>query len=435
MITTEKTTVANVIAQLIYPQVTISGIDWISTLRQTAYEQFIALGLPNRRNEEYKYAPAEPLFKGEWSVAQSSTPALTSLSDVLFTNADAHVIVTVNGYYNDTLTTLDIKEKLIVCNFKQAFTAHADVLQKHFNTLCPTTTDALCTLNTAAFTSGVFVYVKAYEHITKPIYILNITTGATPQISNARNLVVVDGNASCHIMEHSISHELTSKAIRNNVTEIVVGENAIVKHEHLQNDNALLNTINATCVSQAASSNFTSNVITLGGSYTRNNLTVTLNNSYCNTALNGLFMPSASQLMDNHTTVDHAMPHCDSSELYKGILMDKSTGVFNGKIFVRKNAQKTNAYQSSKNILLSTDATINTKPQLEIYADDVKCSHGTTTGQIDEEAIFYLQARGIGKESAKRIMMHAFAGEVIDRIVNPTLRNYVTACMEDKLAV
>lgn len=435
MITTEKATVTQAIAQLVVPQIAISGVSWISALRQTAYDQFMALGLPNRRHEEYKYSPAEQLFKGEWSIAKSATPTLSNIIDVLFTNANAHVIVTVNGYYNDTLTTLDSKEKLIVCNFKQAFTTYADVVQKHFNTLTPNATDALCALNTAAFTSGVFVYVKAHEHITKPIYILNITTGDTPQISNARNLIVVDGNASCHIMEHNISHELTTKAIRNNVTEIVVGENAIVKHEHLQNDNALLSTINATCVSQAASSNFTSNVITLGGSYTRNNLMVTLNNSNCNTALNGLFMPSGSQLMDNHTTVDHAMPHCDSSELYKGILMDNSTGVFNGKIFVRKDAQKTNAYQSSKNILLSANATINTKPQLEIYADDVKCSHGTTTGQIDEEAIFYLQARGIGKESAKRMMMHAFAGEVIDRIENPTFCNYVMACMEAKLAV
>lgn len=433
MTTLEKTTTTGTIAQLIQPQLGISQLNWVSELRNLAFDNFTTLGIPTRRNEEYKYSPAEPLFKGDINIAQAATPLLSDIENILFTATDAHVVVMVNGYYNDALTTLDIKEKLIICNFKEAFVKHTDVVQKHFNSLSPNTTDALAALNTAAFTSGVFIYVKAYEHITQPIYLLNITTGSAPQLINARNLIVVDGNASCHIIEHNVSHNLTAKAVRNSLTEITVGENALVKHEHLQNDNELLNTINATCVSQARSSNFTSNVITLGGNYTRNNLQVALNNNNCTTNLNGLFMPSGSQLMDNHTTVEHAMPHCDSNELYKGILMDKSTGVFNGKIFVRKDAQKTNAYQSSKNILLSADATINTKPQLEIYADDVKCSHGTTTGQIDEEAIFYLQARGIGKESAKRIMMHAFASEVIDRIENITLRNYVTSCMEAKL--
>ncbi|MBC7412699.1 MAG: Fe-S cluster assembly protein SufD [Bacteroidia bacterium] len=435
MKTLEKTTTTTTIAQLIKPQLAISQINWVSELRALAFDNFTTLGIPTRRNEEYKYSPVEPLFKGDMTIAQASTPLLSDIPNVLFGKTDAHVVVTVNGYYNEALTTQSSKEKLIICNFKEAFVNHADVLQKHFNSLSPNTTDALAALNTAAFTSGVFVLVKAYEHITQPIYILNITTGNAPQLINARNLIVVEGNALCHIIEHNVSHNLNAKAIRNSVTEIIVGENTEVKHEHLQNDNELLNTINATCVSQERTSTFTSNVITLGGNYTRNNLHVSLNNNNCTTHLNGLFMPSGSQLIDNHTTVDHAMPHCNSNELYKGILMDKSTGVFNGKIFVRKDAQKTNAYQSSKNILLSADATINTKPQLEIYADDVKCSHGTTTGQIDDEAIFYLQARGIGKESAKRIMMHAFASEVIDHIQNISLRKYVTTCMEQKLWV
>jgi Fe-S cluster assembly protein SufD len=394
------------------------------------------LGLPTRRNEEYKYSPVEPFFKGSLALAKSATPNLSTIANVLFNSTEAHFIVTVNGFYNDALTSLDIKEKLIISNFKDAFVNTTDVVKKHFNTLAHNTTDALSALNTAAFTSGVFVYVKAYEHISKPIYILNITTGNNVDLLiNSRNLIIVDSNTSCQIVEHNLSHDLSAKATRNHVTEIIVSENAIVTHELLQNDSALTNTINATNVSQAKASTFTSSVISLGGNYTRNNLTVTLNDDSCTSNLNGLFIPSGNQLMDNHTCVDHAMPHCDSNELYKGILLGKSTGVFNGKIYVRKDAQKTNAYQSSKNILLSADATINTKPQLEIYADDVKCSHGTTTGQIDDEAIFYLQARGIGKESAIKMMMHAFAGEVIEKIENSKLRDYVTTCMEQKLSV
>ncbi len=192
--------------------------------------------------------------------------------------------------------------------------------------------------------------------------------------------------------------------------------------------------MNTLQVHQELNSNFNTHTFSLSGAVLRNNLNIALGAENCESHLFGLYLPKNNQLVDNHTLVDHRMPHCYSNELYKGIMSDSSTGVFNGKIYVRQDAQKTNAFQSNKNILLSDDATINTKPQLEIYADDVKCSHGTSTGKIDEEAMFYLRARGIGEESAKKLLMQAFADEVLDMIKIPALKEHIHSLVAARFA-
>jgi Fe-S cluster assembly protein SufD len=217
------------------------------------------------------------------------------------------------------------------------------------------------------------------------------------------------------------------------VSEKLVDENAKLTCYTFQNEGELSYSVNTNQVNVNRYANYCNTTFTLSGEMVRNNHNVELAAQNCEAHLNGLFITNGNQLVDNHTLIDHQMPNCESNELYKGIAKDKSIGVFNGKIFVRKDAQKTNAYQSSKNILLSNDATINTKPQLEIYADDVKCSHGTSTGKVDEEALFYLKARGIGDESARKLLLQAFAQELIDKIEIESLKERVLQLFEKAL--
>ncbi len=420
------------IAQVIQSQVAISKIDWITNIRQQAYENFVQLGIPNRRHEDWKYSTPEPFFKKELQIAKSEKIEKSDIQNIINRIPNSYVIVTVNGYVDNALSNNDLIEKISISNMKDAFKSQESIVKKHLAQYTPND-EHFAQLNNAAFTSGIYIYLKAYEHVAKTIHIINIVKGNEAQLINSRNLIVIDGNSSCNIVEEFI--ELNNKAttVRNHVTEMVINENAIVKYDVLQQDGENTCSIYNNYVVQHNSSVLTFNTITASGNFVRNNLNIYLRGKNITSNLNGLFVSQGNEHVDNHTLVDHEQPHCDSNELYKGILKDNSIGVFNGKIYVRPQAQKTNAYQSSKNMLLSEHATINTKPQLEIYADDVKCSHGTSTGQIDDDALFYLQARGIGKDTAKLLMMQAFAGEVIEKINNPYLAIFVTELIDKKL--
>ena len=237
---------------------------------------------------------------------------------------------------------------------------------------------------------------------------------------------MVEENAQVKIVESYETLDLSAKSFNNVLTEIVVEPNAIVDHFKIQNECELGNLMSTTQAVQKGKSVFSTHTFTLSGSLVRNNLNIVLDGEHIESHLNGLYLTNGNQVVDNHTLVDHREPNCNSNELYKGIIEDKSSATFNGKIYVRKDAQKTNAFQSNKNILLSDDGTINTKPQLEIYADDVKCSHGTSTGKLDADKIFYLRARGLSEASAKKLLMHAFASEVLDGIKGmEELHNYL----------
>ena len=258
-----------------------------------------------------------------------------------------------------------------------------------------------------------------------PIHIIHISSANQNTIINSRNLIVVESNAQAKIVESYETVDSNAKVFNNALTEIVVEENAIVDHYKIQDEKGFGYLLSTTQAIQKKESVFSTNTFTLSGSLVRNNLTIVLDGEYIESHLNGLYLTNGNQVVDNHTLVDHQKPNCNSNELYKGIIEDKSSATFNGKIYVRKDAQKTNAFQSNKNILLSDDGTINTKPQLEIYADDVKCSHGTSTGKLDADKIFYLRARGLSEASAKKLLMHAFASEVVDTIKIAALREYV----------
>ena len=285
------------------------------------------------------------------------------------------------------------------------------------------------TLNAAYPTAGAFIHAAAKATASKPIHLVHVTT-AENMLSQPHHLIVAERSSKLDVVMSSVN--TGGSGFVNAVTEVVVNENADVSMNKLQHEGAGMSQIATEEVLQKSDSRFAINTITLSGDLVRNNLNILVDGTNCETHLNGLYLPTGKEHVDNHSVVDHRLPHCESHELYKGILDGKSTGVFNGKVFVRQDAQKTNAFQSNANILMSDDATINSKPELEIYADDVKCSHGFTTGQFDEEALFYLRSRGISKANAQKLMMLAFAGDVVEKINLEPFREKVEALLSER---
>ena len=375
-------------------------------------------GIPTNKNEEYKYCNVDAILKKEFKNIQNQFLEVKNSDE--FKLEDTITLVVINGNYSETLSDKIILKGLHISAFsnsdnnsKQLLTSIADV-----------ESDAFIALNTAFCGNGFHLTVEKNTVLQIPIHVLYINSASTDSFVNPRNIIELQESAEATVIEHYLNIG-SAKVFTNFVSEKFVGENAKLQSYTIQNEGTNGFGVCTNQVKLNKHSVYNNTTVTLSGQVVRNNHNVVLADSNCEAHLNGLFITSGSQLVDNHTMMDHQMPHCESNELYKGIIDDKSTGVFNGKIFVRRDAQKTNAYQSSKNILLSDDATINTKPQLEIYADDVKCSHGTSTGKIEEEAMFYLNARGIGKESAKKLLLNAFAREVIDKIAVDSLRELV----------
>ncbi|MCG3165872.1 MAG: FeS cluster assembly protein SufD [Bacteroidia bacterium] len=412
---------------------TLPENSFVQNIRQKAIEAFAKLGIPARKNEEYKYSNVQKLFQEDFTQSAIYNPQFT-IDKYLIPNLDAHIIVLVNDFYSEELSSLENLDKtVVVSSLKKAFEKYPELVEKHFSKHADISSDAFIALNTAYAADGIFIKVPDNTVVEKPIHIINVISAKENTLFSPRNLFVIGKNAQLQIVETFASIDLTVNVISNSVTEIVVGENARVQYYRVQNENENSQHINTVSASQEKNSHFDTNTVTLSGGWVRNNLNIALNGENCETHLNGLFLANATNYVDNHTLVDHRMPHCESNQTYKGILDGKATGVFNGKIFVQRDAQKTNAYQSSKNILLSDDATINAKPQLEIYADDVKCSHGSSTGKIDEDALFYLQARGLGIESAKKLLLHAFVNDVMQTIRIEALREHLENLIHKKL--
>jgi len=408
------------------------GSDHIKAIRKKAFSQFQNLGFPSKSNEEYKYSGTEKLFKEDlhWVNSNQQNQSI-NFEAYRKNNAEANHVFLVNGKLNSDESDLKkLQEGFIVCDLKHAAAKHPELFEKYFGSNVSNFNDAFAQLNLAMANQGLFIYVAQNTKISKPIQINNIVSTSTYSILQTHHIIVAENFAEMSIVETYNSLNDTEAYFLNTLAEVSIGENAAVNYYKLQNEHELAVQINTTQVVQNQHSHFDTNTVTLGGKWLRNNLNIILNGIQCESHLNGLQILKKQQHVDNHSLVDHQMPHCQSSQLYKGILKDKSTGVFNGKIFVRKDAQKTNAYQSSKNMLLSNDATMNTKPQLEIYADDVKCSHGSSTGQIDENALFYLQSRGLSPDSAKALLMYAFAVDVIHTIKIESYKNYLNSLIE-----
>jgi Fe-S cluster assembly protein SufD len=408
-----------------------SNTDSILTQKQKeAFQNFEKTGFPSTKNEEWKYTNLSSLLKEELNPSPASTLSKQDIAPYLY-NLEANALVLVNGKYSKELSTiLSPSSELEILEIKDADKA---LTEKYFARKTYSSQDGLSLLNTAFAENGLLIQVKKNKVLKFPVVLYNFTDSRQGNaLVQPRNLVIVEENAQLNIIEtfHTLG---TNTAFTNIITEIVLKQDANLDYYKIQDDTENTYHVGSTEILHEAKSISASTTITIGGAITRNNLNITLDAEFCEAHLNGLYLLKGSQHVDNHTIADHAKPNCYSNELYKGIMDDTSTGVFNGKIFVKQDAQKTNAFQSNKNVLLSKEASVNTKPQLEIYADDVKCSHGATTGQLDEESLFYLRSRGIGEAAAKRLLLHAFANDVLERIKIEPLRELLLAKIEERL--
>ena len=395
--------------------------DWVFKIRNEAIQNFKQLGIPTRKNELWKYTSLEKIVAQEYShngvcnrtIQTHPLPWERDGVRAIQYLESIH-IVTYNGNYVASLSSTDqLPKSAIVCGFSKACENHAELLQKYFSKIASFEKDAVLALNTAFVQNGLFIYIPKNVSIEKPIHIQNIVDNKEGVYYFQRNIVVLDARAQANIIE---TYHSSSPGIWSEVNEISVAQEAQLTYHKLQNDLPLLKQITHTTISQAQKSFVHTGTYTMNAQWVRNNLHFLLEGEHTETHLNGLYLTKGNEFVDNHSLVDHKMPNCYSNELYKGIMNDQSTAVFNGKVFVHKDAQKTNAYQSNKNIVLTDEAKIYTKPELEIYADDVKCSHGATTGQLDQEALFYLRARGISEENARALLLKAFMGDVLNTI-------------------
>ena len=403
-------------------------------IQEEAIKHFSRLGFPTTKNEEWKYTNISPIVNKDFSflIPDSKISKEEILKRFPFFK-DSIYMVTENGKLNSEISGLkNLPKGIKIKNLRDA--KELPLIKQHFNVYVDVQEDAFGALNTAFANEGVVILISKNAVTEKPIYIVNISSSTGEAVNvYERLLVIAEKNSQSKILSINISQNDSSETFVNSQIEIFADENSSIEFCVLQNENEKSFHINGTHIYQSASSKFVSNTITLGGNIHRNKLHIKLDGLNCETHMHGLYIAGDSQLLDNHTAVYHSQPHCNSNQLYKGILAGKAHGVFNGKILVEKDAQKTNAYQSNKNILLSNDAVINAKPQLEIFADDVKCTHGATTGQMDDEALFYLRSRGINENNAKALLNLAFADDVLNKISDNNFRNFVHVLAEDKL--
>ncbi len=407
---------------------------FVHPLRIEALNRFGELEFPTQKDEEWKYTNISPLLKHSFlPAAEKSFVNNEFVKSNLFNENEHSLIVFINGHYAEEHSKLkDLPDGVIVRSIAKEINNESPLIKKYFSKFADHKNQIFTALSTAYTEDGAFIYIPDGKIVEEPIHLLFITNSKGQKLlTQPRNLFVAGKNSRVSIIEHYVTTE-ENIYFTNTVTEIVADEDSIVNHVKLQEESLNSFHIARMEVDQEKNSYFSSHSISTGAELTRNDFNARFNNEGGECTLNGLYMIEGKQLFDAHTLIDHAKPHCNSHEHYKGILNDQSRGVFNGKVIVRPDAQKTNAFQENNNILLSGDAMVNTKPQLEIFADDVKCSHGATIGQLDEDARFYLKSRGIGEEAGKTILLHAFASDVITSINNESLRNYIEKIITER---
>lgn len=394
-------------------------------LREKSFEILNETAFPTTKTEAWKYTRTTRISNGTFQLVK---PEINSVSDYLIEGLQGNVLVFVNGFYQAELSKIKDTKGLLVSPLTKT---SQEWINAHSNQQVQLEGEVFNALNTAFTTDGVSIEIAKNAIIEEPIQLIYVTTG-TAVLSSVRNIIVTNENSDATIVMGNYGEQADSN-FTNVVTEIKVKQNASLSIHKIQHENNTNFHINTETVSQDRDSRFSLSTSTFSGAIVRNNVYVHVDGENAETNLYGLYLTDEKQLVDNHTVIDHKVPNCNSNELYKGVLDGQSTGVFNGKVFVREQAQKINAFQSNGNVLLSDNASMNSKPELEIYADDVKCSHGSTTGQIDEEAIFYLRARGISEKSAKSLMINGFVGEVVEQISNEIIREHITKLMAKKL--
>lgn len=414
-----------------------NGSSALTPIEQDAFNAFNQMGIPTVKHEEWKYTRISSVFNKEYSYPEN-IPSF-SKNDLNAVRLPGHEnsneLVFVNGLYSKELSTIRSAGLTVLSLEEATKNEYREIVLQHLGHSGKYINDGLNALNTAFAAEGVFIHIKKGKIIEHPVYIYNITDARTTNIlSQPRTLVYIAENAQV-IFAETYSTLGVSESFTNQVTEMVVEKDANVEYYKIQNDAPHSNQVNTTHIRQVGKSLVNTVTVSLNGGIVRNNLNIAMEAEYSESHFYGLYFLKGNTHVDNHTVVDNVKPNCLSNELYKGVIDDEATAVFNGKIFVQRDAQKTNAFQSNKNILLSDTATVNTKPQLEIFADDVKCSHGCTVGQLDEEGLFYMRSRGISEKAAKSLLVHAFAIDILDHIKPEPIREYVDQLISKRLDV
>jgi Fe-S cluster assembly protein SufD len=410
------------------------GPRWLEDLRARGAAKFTALGIPTVRDEEWRFTNVSPLNAIDFVPAEQISGTASRLADFAYTDTPLRLVI-VNGRFDTTLSrTKGLPAGVHAGSLATALKDRADVVQRYFGQLADFTNRSFAALNTAFVHDGAFVHLPEGVIIDTPIHIVFVSgADGSKGMAHPRTLVVAGANSQAQIVETYIG-AAGETYFTNAVSEIFVGENAGIDHYKVQQESLDAFHVASLHVHTSRSSRFSSHSFALGGKLVRNDVVAILDGEGGDCILNGLYLSDKDRLIDNHTTIDHAKPHCGSHEVYKGILGGTSRAVFNGKIIVRQDAQKTDAKQTNRALLLTDGATINTKPQLEIFADDVKCTHGAAIGQLDDEAIFYLRTRGLTYAEARDMLIHAFAGQVLDGVQLEPLRAALEAELFAQLA-
>lgn len=411
---------------------------WIDELRHEAIEIFDQKGFPHKKDEEWKYTNLAPLLKTDYKLFPETEEISIGYQDIkqyFIHDMDTYKIVFVNGVYSSYLSSTT-HEEADICVLSSAMCkmVHQPVIENYYGKIADKN-QSLVSLNTAFFKDGAYIYIPDKVILSKPVEVMFFSTAKESEVMyHPRNFIVLGNNSQAQIIERH--QTLNGKSnLTNSVTEIHVGNNAELDYYKVQNDSIEASLIDNTFIEQERDSRVSVQTFSFGGKLTRNNLSFRQKGENSNSILNGVTVISGNQHVDHHTLVEHTEPHCESHELYKGIYDEQSHGVFNGKVFVHPEAQKLNAFQQNNNVLLTNKAAIDTKPQLEIFADDVKCSHGCTVGQLDDTALFYMQQRGIPKKEAKALLLYAFAADVLEHVQIPQIKKRITKLIANKLGV
>ena len=408
----------------------------VHKIRSEALQNFEKLGFPTKKLEAWKYTSLNNVLNKDYSIFpnKEATLELKDVKKYFIHDIDSYKLIFVDGKFSSFLseTTHDTFD---VCTMSSALTKpkYKAVIENYFNKVAKQ--DNMTSLNTAFVNEGAYIYIPKNVEVGKPIQIINFTTGSENAVLlQPRNLVIAEENAHVQIIERHQS--LTDNPVlTNSVTEIYANKRANVDYYKIQNDNINASLVDNTFIEQQRESICSVHTFSFGGNITRNNLNFFQKGERIDSILKGVTIIEEKQHVDHHTLVHHIEPNCESHQDYKGIFDERATGVFNGKVIVEKEAQKTNAYQQNNNVLVSDKATINAKPQLEIFADDVRCSHGCTIGQLDEQALFYMQQRGIPKKEAKALLMYAFANTVLESVKIPEVKSRINKLIAMKLGV
>lgn len=413
-----------------------SSPEVLNVRRKKAFRDFVGQGIPTRKNENYKYTNLQPALKHEFRFELNKEVKSFHLDEVFKCDVpqlDTHLATVRNGwFYQEQNSKGILPETVIFESLEKTAGENPSLIEKYYGELAETDSDPLVALNTAFARDGYFLFIPKRTGVERPIQIINLLQGQGNTFVTQRNLIVVEPGAAVTLIlcDHTLN---PYNYFNNTVTEIFVGENAVLNYYTVQNQHNNAASVNSVFIRLEQNAQVNTNTITLHGGLIRNNLKVILDGENCEANVYGMGFLDRKQHVDNFTQIIHAKPHCQSNQLYKNVLDDESTGAFSGRINVRRDAQKTNAFQRNNNLLLTDKAQMQTKPQLIIEADDVKCSHGATIGQIDEEALFYLRSRGIEEKQARLMMMNAFSYEVVQNIKVEPLRDRINELVDKRL--